>query len=117
MNDPWFDPMYAWLPGTLLGVIGGTLGGLAGWLAPKGKAKALVLGGLWVLLAASAVMLILGVVGFFAGQPYGVWYGLGLAGLIGVLVLGVNAPQILRWYRAAEERRMSARDLTPGETA
>ncbi|HEV3257176.1 MAG TPA: hypothetical protein VG013_09875 [Gemmataceae bacterium] len=111
MNEPWFDPMYAWLPGTLLGVIAGSLGGLAGWLGPKGKAKALVLGGFWVLFGVSAVMLVAGLAGYFSGQPYGVWYGLGLAGLIGVLVLGLNAPQLFRWYRQAEERRMSARDL------
>jgi hypothetical protein len=111
MNDPWFDPWYAWLPGTLLGCVGGLLGGLAGWLGPRGQAKALILGSFWVLFVTSAVLLAAGLVAFRAGQPYGVWYGLGLAGLIGVLVLGFNGPQIHRAYRQAEARRMQAQDF------
>ena len=104
--------MLAWLPGTLLGCIGGTLGGLAGWLAPQGKCKGLILGSLWTVLIACGVMLVLGVIAFATGQPYGVWYGLGLAGLIGVLVLGINLPVLIRRYRQAEARRMQAQDLT-----
>lgn len=111
MNQPWFDPAYAWLPGTLLGVTAGTFGGLAGWLAPRGRARAPILGAFWILLVASAVMLGAGVAGYLMDQPYGVWYGLGLAGLIGVLVLGLNAPGLLRLYRAAEERRIVAHDF------
>ena len=111
MSEPWFDPRYAWLPGTLLGCLGGTWGGLAGWLAPRGKAKALIVGAFWFLVIASAGMLIAGAVGFLNGQPYSVWYGLGLAGVIGVLVLGINGPLVFRRYRQAEERRIQAQDL------
>jgi hypothetical protein len=111
MNDPWFDPVFAWLPGTLLGCAAGLFGGLAGWLGPRGQARTLVLGSFWFLFVTSAVLLAAGVVAFRAGQPYAVWYGLGLAGLIGVLVLGLNGPQLHRWYRQAEERRMQAQDF------
>jgi hypothetical protein len=111
MSEPWFDPTYAWLPGTLLGVLAGTVGGLAGWLAPKGKARGPIMGAFWLLLGASAVMLVAGTIGYVGGQPYGVWYGLGLAGLIGVLALGFNAPRLLKLYREAEERRIVAHDL------
>jgi hypothetical protein len=111
VNEPWFDPSYGWLPGTLLGCLAGTLGGLAGWLAPQGKAKPLILGGFWLFFSASAVMLTAGAVGYFSGQPYDVWYGLGLAGFIGVVCLGFNAPQLSRCYRQAEERRLHAQDL------
>ena len=111
MNEPWFDPRLGWLPGTLLGCLAGTLGGLAGWLAPQGKAKTLIIGGFWFFFCASAVMLVAGVMGYFSAQPYEVWYGLGLAGLIGVVCLGVNTPQLYRWYRQAEERRLNAQDL------
>jgi hypothetical protein len=104
--------MYAFLPGTLLGVIAGTLGGLAGWLAPQGKAKGFIMGSFWTMLGASVVMLVLGIVGYFMHQPYGVWYGLGLAGLIGVLALGINAPALAKRYRQAEERRMQAQDMS-----
>jgi hypothetical protein len=112
MTEPWFEPSYAWIPGTVLGCTAGLLGGLAGWLAPRGKAKAFVLGSFWFLLGIAALLLVAGVIAFVTGQPYGVWYGLGLAGLIGVLVLGLNAPVLLHRYRQAEERRMKAHDLT-----
>jgi hypothetical protein len=111
MNEPWFDPSYGWLPGTLLGCLAGLVGGLAGWLAPQGRAKPLILGSFGLLLGASVVMLMAGAVGYVSGQPYEVWYGLGLAGSIGVLVLGLNAPQLLRFYRQAEARRLEAQDL------
>jgi hypothetical protein len=112
MIEPWFDPIrYAWIPGTLLGVLGGTWGAVLGILAPRGKARTLVLGGLAVLLAASAVCLVAGIAALLSGQPYGVWYGLLLAGVIGVIVLGVNVPVALNVYRQAEARKLQARDL------
>jgi len=112
MKGAWFDPnLYAWIPGTLLGVIGGTWGGLLGTLGPRGKAKRLLLGGLWVLLTCSALLLGAGLFALANGQPYGVWYGLVLAGAIGVVVLGANTPTALKVYRDAEERRMKAQDL------
>jgi hypothetical protein len=46
------------------------------------------------------------------GQPYGVWYGLGLAGLIGVIVIGANLPVMFMAYRGAERRRVEAQDLS-----
>jgi hypothetical protein len=113
MSDPWFNEnLYSWIPGTALGVLGGLWGGLAGTLAPHGRARGLVLGGMWVLLLGSAVLLALGLIALLSGQPYGVWYGLGLAGAIGVVVIGANMPVIHRVYRAAEERKLAARDLT-----
>lgn len=112
MTEPWFDPnRYAWVFGTALGVLGGLLGSLAGSLAPRGKAKPLVMGLFLVTMAACAVMLVAGVVGFFQGQPYGVWYGLGLPGVIGLLVLGGLLPVVQTRYREAEQRRLSATDL------
>jgi hypothetical protein len=111
MNEPWFSDSWAWLPGTLLGCLAGLIGGLTGWLAPQGKAKPFILGATWFLFVASVVMLCAGALALAVGQPYGVWYGLGLAGVIGVIVIGVNLPGIARAYRMAEERRMTAEDL------
>lgn len=112
MTEPWFDAnLYAWIPGTLLGVTGGTLGALAGTLAPRGKAKALILGFHGVAIGVSAMLLIIGIVAFILGQPYGVWYGLGLPGLLGITVFGALFPVILKRYREAEERRLAAHDL------
>jgi hypothetical protein len=112
MSDPWFNEnLYSWLPGTALGVLGGLWGGLAGTLAPRGRGRSLVLGGMWALLLGSAVLFSLGLIALVSGQPYGVWYGLGLAGVIGLVAIGVNMPVIQRVYRAAEERKLAARDL------
>jgi hypothetical protein len=112
MSEPWFDPnLYAWIPGTALGVLGGFWGSMVGVLAPRGKGKAIVLGSLAILLGASVVMLGLGILAILENQPYGVWYGFLLAGVIGVIVLGSLAPVTLVRYREAEMRKMEARDL------
>ncbi len=112
MSEPWFDAnLYAWIPGTLLGVCGGLWGSLVGVLGPRGKAKGLVLGSLGLLLAGSAILFVLGMTALLSGQPYGVWYGLLLAGTIGLIVLGSLTPVALSAYRQAEERKMRARDL------
>lgn len=112
MTEPWFDPIrYAWIPGTLLGVGGGLLGSLAGVLAPRGKAKALVLGLHVSMLVVCFGLLVAAVVALTQGQPYGVWYGLGLPGLIGSTVLGGLLPVVLTRYKEAEQRRLAARDL------
>jgi hypothetical protein len=112
MAEPWFDPnLYAWIPGTAIGVAGGILGSLVGVLAPRGKAKGLLKAAWGVVLLASVLVLAAGVIALAAGQPYGVWYGLGLAGLIGTFVFGPLYLMIDRWYAAAEERRIRARDL------
>ena len=114
MSEPWFSSQWAFLPGTVLGCLLGLWGTLMGVLGSRGKAKGLIVGGFWVLLGASVVLLIAGLIALITGQPYGVWYGLGLAGLIGVLVLGFNGPMVFRVYRQAELRRMEARDLGQG---
>ncbi len=112
MSEPWFNAnYYAWIPGTLLGVLGGLWGGLVGTLAPLGKGKPLVLGSLVLLLAACAGCLILGAVALATGQPYGVWYGLLLPGVIGSVVLGSLSRVAIMAYRQAELRRIQARDL------
>ena len=64
-----------------------------------------------MLLAGSAALLTSGVTAPLAGPPYGVGFGLGLPGLIGLAVLGGSLPMV-RWaYCVAEERRMAAQDL------
>lgn len=112
MATPWFDPnLYGFIPGTLLGVAGGTLGALAGTLAPRGKARALVVGAFGAVIAACALLLAAAVVALATGQPYGVWYGLGLPGLLGVVLFAALLPVVLARYRDAETRRMGAADF------
>lgn len=112
MSEPWFNPnLYGWIPGTLLGVLGGSWGAMVGALAPRGKARGLVLGSLAVLLLASAACLVAGLVALVGRQPYGVWYGLLLAGVMGVVVLGSLSPVAFNAYRQAEARKVEAQDL------
>jgi hypothetical protein len=112
VTEPWFDPnRYAWIFGTALGIMGGVLGSLAGTLAPRGKAKPLVMGLFGLTLVACALMLAAGVIAFLGGQPYGIWYGLGLPGALGLLVMGGLMPVVQMRYREAEQRRLTARDL------
>jgi len=112
MIEPWFDANhYAWIPGTLLGVLGGSWGSLVGILAPRGKAKRLVLGSLVLMLAACAACLALGVLALLRHQPYGVWYGLLFPGILGLILFPSLTPVVLMRYREAENRKMQARDL------
>jgi uncharacterized membrane protein len=112
MNEPWFNAnAWAWLPGTLCGCLGGLWGTCTGLLAPRGKARGFVLGFGLLLIAVSAASLVAGLVAYRAGQPYGIWYGLGLPGVIGLCVMVPNYAVVLMRYRQAEERRMQAEDM------
>lgn len=113
MSEPWFDPNhYGWIPGTAFGVAAGLWGGAVGLLAPRGRARGVVLGLTWLFMACAVILLAAALVAWRDGQPYGVWYGLGLPGAIGLAVLGGNIPNVLRAYRSAELRQMEARDLS-----
>ena len=108
MSDPWFNEnLYGWIPGAAFGVLAGLWGALAGTMAPRSARRGLVLGFMWTLLVVSAVLLALGLIALLSDQPYGIWYGLSLAGFIGVAVIGANAPIVYRVYRAAEERKLA----------
>ena len=56
-------------------------------------------------------LLIVAVYALLSGQPYGVWYSLGLPGLLGTFLFSILTPVILNRYREAERRSMSAQDL------
>ena len=113
MSNPWFPEYLAGaVAGSVLGVLAGLWGATAGVLAPRGRAKWLVVGLAWLILASSAASLAVGVIAYGVGQPYGIWYGFGLAGLIGLVVVGVNFFTVRAAYRAAERRKLEARDLT-----
>jgi|SRR5580658_3057939 uncharacterized membrane protein len=112
MAQPWFDQqLYSWIPGATYGVVAGIVGGLVGWLAPRGRARSFVLRawvGLWL---AGVILLAVGLVALFQGQPFGIWYGFLLTGVIGTLVVGANYFTVKITYRRVEERKLAIRDL------
>lgn len=112
MTEFWFNPMWGFLPGTLLGAVGGSvLGILAGVLAPQGKARSLVYGVNTFFFISGVVLLILGVVALCTGQPYGIWYALLLPGVMGTCLFGGAYWIIGQRYRQAELRQMQAKNL------
>ena len=80
-------------------------------MAPRGKAKGLVMGLCVVLLMASCMLLGAAIFALIQGQPYGVWYGLGLPGLLGLTIVGPLSFVIAHRYRQAETQRLEAQDL------
>jgi len=109
---PWFNPaLFGWLPGTLFGCLGGLYGALAGILAPRGKARTLVIGLHWLLTATALLFLAAGIVALFLKQPYGVWYALLLPGVLGVVLFPSLSPVIGNRYAEAELRKSRAADL------
>lgn len=107
---PWFDnpnAVGAWL-GSSVGVFGGIYGTLAGTLAPRGVARRFIFSLHWLGAILGLAMAVAGIVALSTGQPYAIWYGLGLPGLI---LMGVLLPLtgVLRQrYREADQRRIDA---------
>jgi len=103
---------WAWLPGTLFGVVAGTFGGVSGTLAPKGRARSTVLTAGALLLAASAGMLVGGIVLLAMGRSWYLWYMWMLPGGLGCFILPQMLRRLRRVYDQAELRRLSAKDMT-----
>ena len=111
---PWFDNpgMVGGLLGAGVGVFGGGIyGPLAGILAPRGKARGLVLGYHFFLLAMGIVLLGVALYAMFTGQPYAVWYSLALPGFLLTLLFSIFTPVILGRYRVADHRRLNAEEF------
>jgi hypothetical protein len=119
MATPWFDENVfgAWF-GAIAGGGGGMLAGLigaaAGVLAPRGKGRALVLGGMAALVVLGLAFLALGLVALAAGQPFGIWFGPVLVGVVFTVVCGSLIPVVRGAYARAEERRLQAEALRHG---
>ena len=116
MAEPWTDPnTFGAYAGAILGGGGGTLAGiwgaLAGTLAPRGKAKTLVLGFGIGLAALGAILAGVGLYALIDGQPYGIWYPLVLAGAIVALVTGTLIPLVRKRYAEAEARVLAAEQM------
>jgi hypothetical protein len=111
MSDPWFDPRLAWVPGTALGCAVGLWGGVAGLLASWGRARGAVFVSLAIIAVAAAVCLGLGIVAYVQNQPRDIWYGLGFAGLLVLVLSAFSIPVLLGRYHGAEQRRRELDEL------
>ena len=116
MNEPWISNpgMVGGILGSIMGILGGVVGTLASVYIPKGKAKKLVLGVNIFAFVLSFISLIVGITAYLSEQPYGVWYGFGLCGLIGTLLFGMLFFIFRMEYRKAELRKSMSEDLTLG---
>ncbi len=114
--DPWFAEQTAGIIGGVIGASIGTIWGgiggpLAGVLAPKGKAKPLVVGlfiaGIVIGLGLAATA----IVALASEQPWYVVYTFGLSGLLLAGLTGALLPVVLKRYREAEQRALAANEL------
>ncbi len=116
MSEPWFEPnTFGALFGAIVGGVGGTfaglVGALAGVLAPRGKGRRLVLGLMEWFVALGVALLIFGLVALVCGQPFGIWYGPVLSGVLSIAVMGGLIPMVRARYRQAEQRKLDAEGL------
>jgi hypothetical protein len=108
----WWGPRTAGLVGGIVGSLLGCIGAAIGVLAGRGKGRALVLGLAKAMLVFGAVLLVLGVVALFRGQPYEVYSPLLLCGVLDVVLPAVLIPVLRRRYAELELRKMAAQDLS-----
>lgn len=112
MSEPWFNPgLFGGILGAAFGCTAGLWGSLADMLAARGKARRLILAWGWSLFAFSVLSLILAMVAYAIGQPYGIWYGFALVGVLGCILFPLRIPPIRRKYAESESRRMQVEDL------
>lgn len=102
---------WQWIPGTAFGVLAGLYGAFVGIMAPRGKARSLVMGFGVFFECVSVAMLIAGAVLWIQGMPYAVWYAILLPGFVGTLVFSQIFYTIPRAYTLVETRKMQARDI------
>lgn len=110
----WWSPLWAakWtgLIGGGFGALCGTLGSLMGWLVPKGKGRGFVVTTMVLIVAVSSVALVAGIVAYFSGQHFWVYYPLLLTGFIGTVVMGSLLRMVRAQYEQVEMRKMEAQD-------
>jgi len=114
MTAWWTETQAAWiggLGGDGLGAVVGIFGGMAGMLAPRGKCRGLIVGGMTTFALLGVVSLIAGIIAVVGHQPYMVWYPLMLVGVILATVCGCLLPVVKMRYRQAEARKMDAEGI------
>ncbi|MGO8751700.1 MAG: hypothetical protein ACLQNE_37640 [Thermoguttaceae bacterium] len=110
IRNAWWTEQTAGLIGGIGGSICGILGAMIGILGGIGKARRFVLTLTAALIVFGVACLVLGVIAWSLGQPYGVYYLLLLGGIILTAVCGGNLPNLRRRYEQIELRKMAAMD-------
>ena len=110
-TNAWFSDSAAGLVGGVGGGLLGLFGAFIGIQSRRGKSRSLVLGGMRLLVVVGVIILLISAAAFLIGQPYHVWFPLGLIGLLLALVLGLNLRGVARRYSALVEQKMRASDL------
>lgn len=99
------------IAGGVLGALVGCFGALIGYLAPRGKGRRFVLGGMLAFTALGVASLVGGTVLAIRGAPFVVFWPMLL---MGIILPGILAPMfavVRRRYSEAESRRMAAASL------
>ena len=109
-STAWWTEPQGGLVGGIGGGILGILGGAIGFLASRRRAKQVVIVLIATGLACGIFAVVAGVVALCLQQPFFVAYPLLLLGGISTIVLGFNAPGILRRFREDEFRKIAALD-------
>ena len=112
MNNPWLPLWFGGALGGGVGLLGAIYGSLVGFAAPRGKWKRGIFAYHYSQLVLGVVSLVMAIIAFTAGQPYGVWYPFGLCGILLTIMMSAFTPMLKLRYREAEERRMIAHDLS-----
>jgi hypothetical protein len=113
---PWVkNPnMVGALLGSGVGVFGGIYGPMAGILAPRGRCKTLVMTVHYMGIVIGLALIIVAIIAMINRQPYLIWYGLGLPGLIIASLMVGLLPVVKLRYRQAEARKLEAESFRRG---
>ena len=101
--------------GAILGTFFGLLGAAIGFCSPlvaKGKAKGLTFGLLFLMAGLGLILLMVGSIAYFGGQPRHVHYPLLLTGGLDFILGTVFIVILNQRYTQAEMQRMKAMDLS-----
>lgn len=107
----WWGEQTGGIVGGLIGGVLGCLGGLVGTLAGRGRARALVMTIMAVVVPLGVGAFAAGIAALAIGQPYEVWFPLVLGGGLSAVIFGSLRPMIRRRYEQHELDRISAVDL------
>lgn len=115
-STEWFDSSTSGMIGAIVGssigvIVGGIGGPLAGTLAPRGKAKAFVIGFFIASLVIGVILTLIGIGALVMGQPYHVWFVFLLPGVLTASLTGSALPMLHKHYAVAEQRKLDAEEL------